>query len=295
MQLDDSDKLPGTYDVMPTYTERFANGGLTFENAYTASPKCCPSRTALLSGRYPHNLNDESLGWCGDFVSEGRYNEMFFAQLKTAGYANAMVGKLTNNLGEMCTSVAHVPTGLDGADDHFVAMCTENKYYGNVINNNGKLVTLATSGDDQYLTAYLGNNTIPWLKTAAANAAAGKAPFFAYLAPHAPHFPAEPAPWYINAKVPHDTAPRTTCYGACTAGKNWAIEVGFRARMPPENRCIFFHALPQALSRTRRPRPCPLSTTNPPVAAKRKDAVLGRHRGWDRLPLRQPPALPHVG
>ena len=50
MQLDDSDKLPGTYDVMPTYTERFANGGLTFENAYTASPKCCPSRSGTSAG-----------------------------------------------------------------------------------------------------------------------------------------------------------------------------------------------------------------------------------------------------
>lgn len=50
-----------------------------------------------------------------------------------------------------------------------------------------------------YQTAQLGNRTLRWLADDAvpkATAAHDAQPFFAYIGPHAPHFPAEPAPWY---------------------------------------------------------------------------------------------------
>ena len=40
---------------------------------YTLSP----SRTTLLSGLFDHNLDDEYLGWCGDFVESGKTNTTF--------------------------------------------------------------------------------------------------------------------------------------------------------------------------------------------------------------------------
>lgn len=90
-------------------------------------------------------------------------------------------------------------------------------------NRNGAHFETGSSGPSNYLQAFIGNQTIPWLRTAAAAAAAGGAPFFAYLAPHAPHFPAEPAPWYADAPLPRQTAPRTPAYDALVANKSWAI------------------------------------------------------------------------
>ena len=101
-------------------------------------------------------------------------------------------------------------------------MCNESQYYENTFNNNGVAMTTGTTPSD-YLQAVIGNATIPWLTRAATRSAAGGAPFFLYAAPHAPHFPAEPAPWYANAPIPNNAAPRTPAFNNMTSGKNWAI------------------------------------------------------------------------
>ena len=61
---DDQDSMLNATDVMPHYVQRLAVEGMQMVNAFVASPKCCPSRTSLLSGRFSHNLNDQALGWC---------------------------------------------------------------------------------------------------------------------------------------------------------------------------------------------------------------------------------------
>jgi len=38
--------------------ERLAQHGVTFSNAYSATPSCTPSRAAILTGRYPHKLGE---------------------------------------------------------------------------------------------------------------------------------------------------------------------------------------------------------------------------------------------
>lgn len=96
-------------------------------------------------------------------------------------------------------------------------------YYKNTFNVNGKLFTTGEKPSD-YLTAWQGNQTLPWLTKVATAAAAGGPPFFAYLGPHAPHFPAEPAPWYVDAPLPSQVAPRVPSYNAFTQGKSWAIQ-----------------------------------------------------------------------
>ena len=46
----------------------------------------------------------------------------------------------------------------------------------------------------------------------------GQAPFFAYIGPHAPHFPAQPAPWYEDS-LPDVEAPRTPNYNVSCPDK----------------------------------------------------------------------------
>lgn len=226
--LDDMDSELNATGVMPIYTQRFIAEGLSFPHAFASSPKCCPSRNSLLSGRFAHRMNDTQLGWCGDWVPAARYDATFIASLKGAGYRTGLFGKMTNDMGPLvCPSGSQapaVPLGFNlSSGDAFVAMCNETEYYSIAFNRNGAMYTTPSSGDAAYLQAFLGNETLPWLREAAAGAAAGGAPFFAYLAPHAPHFSAEPAPWYADAPLPRDTAPRLPSYNATGEGKHWAL------------------------------------------------------------------------
>ncbi|MEQ8532876.1 MAG: sulfatase-like hydrolase/transferase, partial [Imperialibacter sp.] len=46
----------------PTF-DRIAREGALFQNAYTAAPSCSPSRAAILTGRFPHQLESAGNLW----------------------------------------------------------------------------------------------------------------------------------------------------------------------------------------------------------------------------------------
>lgn len=223
--LDDQDSLLGSgLDVMPNYVQRFITEGLTMSNAFVASPKCCPSRTSMLSGRFSHRLQDATFGWCGDFISANRWNETFMKDIKSQGYAMGFFGKMVNAMGLMCpkTGKGLIPAGFEPNDgDAFVAMCNE-AYYNVTYNVNGDLVQTFSSPSD-YHTSWLGNKTMPWIAKAAKDAASNGKPFFAHLSPHAPHLPATPAPWYEEAPLPSQFAPRIPSFNNYSSGKSWNI------------------------------------------------------------------------
>ena len=205
------------YQVMPHLREHFLAGGREFTNAFVASPKCCPSRTSALSGRFNHGMNGQQLGWCGNFAPAWE-NRTFFAGLQTAGYNTAMIGKFFNEEPSFCEANIHVPVGIST----FFAMCKEVQYYNMSYNDNG-VMTHTGDGPDDYLTAVLGNRSLAFLDAATANGTASP-PFFLYLSVHAPHLPAVPAPWHANASVP-TTAPRTPNWNTGQAGKHWQVAV----------------------------------------------------------------------
>ncbi len=45
-----------------------------------------------------------------------------------------------------------------------------------------------------------------------------------YVAVHAPHLPATPAPWYENATVPGAKAPRTPNWNTGFQDKHWQVD-----------------------------------------------------------------------
>ena len=92
--LDDHSTIDEGLDVMPNYAARFVTEGMRMSNAFAASPKCCPSRTSLLSGRFTHRLNDATYGWCGDYNSAGRYNGTWINTLREGGYSVGYFGIL---------------------------------------------------------------------------------------------------------------------------------------------------------------------------------------------------------
>ena len=125
-------------------------------------------------------------------------------------------GKYYNGYGDFCEKNVHVP-----ADWSYInAMCNDNDYFGNRFNVNG---TMATVGEEVYLTNVIGNASLSWLSSLVAKDPS--APFFAYIAPHAPHVPATPAHEYENAPLPagQELAPRTPNWDTAPADHHWLV------------------------------------------------------------------------
>merc|ERR1719367_1757877 len=76
-----------------------------------------------------------------------------------------------------------------------------------------------------YQTSQMGNRTLRWLDSAIEESLKGEGkskPFFAYIGPHAPHFPAQPAPWYEHTFDDID-APITPNYNVSSPDKTQHI------------------------------------------------------------------------
>jgi choline-sulfatase len=69
--------------------DSIAERGVRFDNAYSASPLCCPARAAIATGRYPHQTGywDNALAYDGRFPT-------WHHRLREAGYETASIGKL---------------------------------------------------------------------------------------------------------------------------------------------------------------------------------------------------------
>lgn len=90
--LDDlRDRLPGQMDplqFMPKLRQWMADG-TRYSNMFVAEPSCCPSRAAMMTGRYPHN-NGVRLQADGPRFDHPRSMACY---LQGAGYSTYLVGK----------------------------------------------------------------------------------------------------------------------------------------------------------------------------------------------------------
>jgi arylsulfatase A-like enzyme len=100
---------------MPRTRRLLGGAGLTFHNALSPNPLCCPARASLLTGRYSHNhevlTHSEPYG----FRSFDDRHTLATA-LQDAGYRTALVGKYLNGYGQQTTadgedSLVYVPPG----------------------------------------------------------------------------------------------------------------------------------------------------------------------------------------
>ena len=75
--------------------DKLAATGMRFDHAYLTASSCSPSRSSIITGRYPHNTGAEQLHWA---LPEGSIT--FVEQLKNSGYYTAAAGKwhLGNNV-----------------------------------------------------------------------------------------------------------------------------------------------------------------------------------------------------
>src|SRR5215212_3338685 len=196
---------------MPQITSLVAQEGLSFEEAFVSHPVCCPSRATILTGLYDHNHhvlgNGPPRGGFQKFVSEGHEENTIAVRLKEeGGYRTAFFGKYLNQYPNQ-DEPTHVPPGWD---EWYAKMAVleedgdrnDQRLYDYEINENGEVVSYASEESDFY-TDVLSEQVTDFIRRAAPE----EQPFFAYVAPTAPHPPATPAQRHKGAFADEE-APR---------------------------------------------------------------------------------------
>ncbi|GHJ60583.1 sulfatase [Nocardioides sp. OK12] len=153
-------------------TQRLLGGaGLTFDNALTPHPLCCPARAELMTGQLAQNN-----GVRGNFPPQGGFAAFDSSQhvgtwLSDAGYRTAFVGKMLNGYGK---NDGRLPGwSIFNATSHGFA-----DYYDFVQYDEDEAVQV-----DGYYTDYIGEKAVEY----AADLADGDDPFFMWVSHFAPH------------------------------------------------------------------------------------------------------------
>jgi N-acetylglucosamine-6-sulfatase len=178
--------------------QALAADGTTFSQYTVTDSLCCPSRSSIFTGRFPHNTgvftNSGDDGGFHVFQKE-QERDTFATTLSRAGYRTAMMGKYLNGYQPQEHGVRPGWTEWDVAGGGY------NEYNYN-LNENGTVKHYGKAPGD-YLTTVIEGKATSFIT---ASATAGK-PFLLEVATFAPHGPYTPAPADEQA-LPGLTAPR---------------------------------------------------------------------------------------
>jgi N-acetylglucosamine-6-sulfatase len=177
--------------------------GVTFNNYFVTDSLCCPSRSSIFTGRYPHNTgifkNQGDDGGYIEFRDRGHERTTFAIALSAAGYRTAMMGKYLNGY----KPALHPPT--PGWTLWSVAGNGYPQFHYS-LNEDGKVVRYGDRPAD-YLTDVLSHAAVNFIRQA------GSQPFMIEVATFAPHAPYTPAPRDADT-FPGLKAPRTAAFNA---------------------------------------------------------------------------------
>ena len=181
-QSDDS--IPNPYEVMPFLQRRALDPRdhwIVFENGYVNTPLCCPSRAAMLTGRFSHHtgVRDNEDGHLFDESST------LATWLHDAGYHTGLVGKYMN-LYPFGRST-YVPAGWDRWWGREHGPVTSLYYDYSMVERDH--VVRYGHADADYATDVLADRATEFVREAPADR-----PYFLWFAPTAPHPPWVAAP-----------------------------------------------------------------------------------------------------
>ncbi|MDQ3955866.1 MAG: sulfatase [Actinomycetota bacterium] len=167
--------------VMPKTRRIFGNNGTSFDNAVATTPLCCPSRASIFSGKYMHNhsirRNSDGAGY--------NATDSIQRELGEAGYLRGYAGKYLSFWEKDPPFWDRWAMQRGFKRDGFFD--TPFNVDGHKVNAN------------QYSTTFVGNKTIDFMK---AFEKEDDTPWLLYVAPFAPHKPAQPQSKYADAKLP---------------------------------------------------------------------------------------------
>ncbi|MFJ4717328.1 sulfatase [Streptomyces sp. NPDC088785] len=194
---------------MPHVKEMRKNG-LSFSQYTVTDSLCCPSRSSLFTGKFPHNTgvftNTPPDGGFQTFHKKGNESKTFATALQDRGYRTAMMGKYLNGYEPDMTvdgKKNYVPPGWDEWD------VAGNGYqeYDYTLNHNGSTVDHGHDPED-YLTDVVSGEGQDFIEKSVKD----QKPFMLDISTFAPHGPATPAP-QDKGKFSHLDLPKPPAFG----------------------------------------------------------------------------------
>ncbi|WP_236718626.1 sulfatase [Actinoplanes sp. TFC3] len=181
--------------------QALAKDGTTFTNYTVTDSLCCPSRSSIFTGRYPHNTGVfTNSGKDGGFhlFRQAQELDTVATTLKSNGYRTGFMGKYLNE---------YQP--VDGVRPGWTDWAVGGNAYANFnykLNDNGTITPYGSKPED-YLTSVVQNKAVDLITDAAKRSQ----PFLLEIATFSPHGPYTPAPQDKDL-FPGMTAPRTTAF-----------------------------------------------------------------------------------
>ncbi|HEY2697271.1 MAG TPA: sulfatase, partial [Pseudonocardiaceae bacterium] len=191
------------------HVRALASAGTSFTNYTVTDSLCCPSRSSIFSGKFPHDTgvftNTGKDGGFNVFHSRGEETDTVATALQHAGYHTAMMGKYLNGYQPAAKLGGNQPYVPPGWNEWDVA---GNGYpeFNYALNQNHQVQHYGEKPAD-YLTNVLGGKATNFINTQSA----AHTPFFLEVATFAPHAPYTPAPQDAHS-FQNVTAPKTPAY-----------------------------------------------------------------------------------
>jgi N-acetylglucosamine-6-sulfatase len=166
--------------AMPEVQRSLVEPGVIFEESFTTSSLCCPSRASILTGAYPHTT-----GVYRQALPHGGFRSFddsttIATELHDAGYRTGFFGKYLDSYQHEALT-GYVPPGWD----RWVAFVHSQFFdYGLTVDG---VVHRREHEPGDYSTDVLAAHTEGFIRQT-------DGPMFAIFAPAAPHSPATPAP-----------------------------------------------------------------------------------------------------
>jgi len=181
--------------------------GTTFSHYYVTDSLCCPSRSSIFTGKYPHDTtvftNMPPNGGYAQYERAGNAPQTFAVALHDAGYRTGMMGKFLNGY----------DPSTNQADTGWVEWAVAGDGYPEYnydLNHDGTTKPYGNTSAD-YLVDVLSG----FANSFVSKGVDGR-PFMLEVATFAPHSPYTPAPRYLNTR--NEKAPRTAAFN--TANQN---------------------------------------------------------------------------
>lgn len=166
--------------------DRLADSGIRMSSFYV-TPRCSPSRAALLTGRHPHSVgigilttDDRPNGYPGSLSTDV---PTIAGLLKERGYRTGLIGKW--HLSSDTTTPNETWPTNRGFDEFYGILPGCGSYYQPPLVRGEQRVPPGASAEDYYLTDDLSRSAIDFVDRASDSGD----PFFLYLAYTAPHWP----------------------------------------------------------------------------------------------------------
>ena len=188
--------------------------GETFTRYVVSDSLCCPSRSTIFTGLFPHDTGVfTNVGRDGGYYAFTHHKpnletRTFAVATQRAGYLNSMMGKYLNRYGEPAMTT-YVPPGW--SDWHVAGNAYSEFNYA--LNENGTVVRYGGPPPAGSAANYLTDVLAARAKTFIDRAATAAKPFLLEVATFAPHYPYTPAPRNA-ADFPGQHAPRDNSFNA---------------------------------------------------------------------------------